>query len=229
MASQALALAKRRPPDCVVAKTPPAPAELDAFRASLAARCPNATIPVISIQPDDTPEAIVQAILGVEAASSATAAPGTAGPPTALLLDDRGIARKNLATQLAAEGWRVLEAADPKEATLKLLDQRVDCFLLCSVLAGQPSGGVIKSTLVVRDVHPHPFSIIVLVDTDEGNTAAAVMKLGADDVVAKSAAAAVLARRMEIAVRARDLRREIRTLKERIAALEKRPAARPSE
>jgi two-component system NtrC family sensor kinase len=175
---------------------------------------------LIPIQPGDSPDAIVRAILGVESASSGSASAPT-GSPTVLLLDDRGIARKNLAGQLGSEGWRVLEAADPKEATLKLLDQRVDCFLVNSVLAGQPSGGVIKSAIVVRDVHPHPFSIVALVDVDEGNAASAVMKLGVDDVVAKSAAASVLARRMSIAVRTRDLRREIRALKERIAALEK--------
>ncbi len=217
-----MALAKRRPPDCVVTKAPGAPEELDEFRTSLAARCPNGTIPVIPMQTDDTPDAIVRAVLGVDTAL-AGASPHS-GPPTVLLLDDRGIARKNIAAQLAAEGWRALEAADAKEATLKLLDQRVDCFLLSSVLAGQSSAGVIKSALVVRDVHPHPFSIVVLVDVDEGNAAAAVMKLGADDVVAKSAAASVLARRMANAVRTRDLRREIRSLKERIAALEKESA-----
>jgi PleD family two-component response regulator len=218
--SQALALAKRRPPDCVVAKAPATTEELERFRASLASRCPDSTIPVIPVGAHDSPEAIVQSIVGLAGLPAGGAAPSTPQGPCVLVLDDRGIARKNLAAQIAAEGWHVLEAADAKEATLKLLDRPVDCLLLNAVLAGQSTLGVIKSAAVVRDVHPHPFSIVVLADTDDGSAATIAMKHGADDVVSKNAAASVMIRRMVSAVRIRDLRREIRSLKERIAQLE---------
>lgn len=218
--SQALALAKRRAPDCVVLKELKNEEELQTFRQSLASRCPGPPITVVTIKPEDTVETIVREVEAAESARNDGAAALKPAELTVLLLDDRGIARKHMAAAVAAEGWRVLEAADSREATLKLLDEKIDCFLLTSMLAGQSSAGVIKSAIILREVHPYPFGIVVLVDAEEGQGAANTMKTGADDVIAKSSSAQVLARRMQSAVQLRDLRRENRRLQGRLDALE---------
>jgi DNA-binding response OmpR family regulator len=129
--------------------------------------------------------------------------------------------RRSLAAQLSGEGWRVLEASEVKEAALKLLDERVDCLVLNAVLAGQSSMGVLRSATIIRDVHPYPFSIVVLADSEEGNVSANAMLHGADDIVPRRCSTPLISRRLVIATRFRDLRREVSALKERIARLEK--------
>ncbi len=231
--AQALALAKRRPPNLVVHRPFRSDDESRTFRESLDARCPGKTIAVLETKAGDTVDSILERVRraggeaagGAERDAAAAAAAAAAAGPTVLLLDDRGVARKHLAAAIAGEGWRVLEAADAREATLKILDECVDCFLLPSMLGGQPSAGLVKSAMIVRDVHPHPFSIVVLVDAEEGAGAATLAKSGVDDVVAKSTATQVLVRRLATAKQLRDLRFENRRLREQLGAAGDAPLA----
>lgn len=226
-ASQALALAKKKPPGCVALRQPKTPDELQKFRESLQKKCPGSTFAIVPVKSEDTPETVVQNILEMQSAVEAAAGSAPAGP-TVLLLDDRGIARKHLGSALAAEGWRVFEAGEVREAALKLIDGRVDCLLLTNLIAGQSSAGVIKSAMVIREAHPQPYSIVVLVDSEEGQGAAGAMRAGADDVIAKTLVAPVMNRRLQLSIRMQRLIRENRVMKERLAILDPEPEASPA-
>jgi DNA-binding response OmpR family regulator len=213
-------------PDCVVVERQGSLEDLEEIRRQLAAGFPDATIPVVVAEEDNSWRVVVNAIARIwegeetkEGIVQPHAAELTTILPSVLILSDRGAPRRALATRLSNARWRVLETSDVRRATLALLDEPIACILMAPELRGESNYGVICSVSVIRAAHPRPFSILVLTEREEAATLEAALENGADDVLDHSVDDAVLNRRLRGAVVLQDLRIEVRALKEEVAAL----------
>jgi DNA-binding response OmpR family regulator len=142
---------------------------------------------------------------------------------TVLLLEDREVHRRRIATHLGSEGWHVIEVDNGRLGALRLIDDDPDCLLVSSVIGGKSSRGIVRSADRIRKAHPHPFAILVSLDTAHAAQVAQFVEVGADDVVSRADGAAGLLRRLEAALRLRKLMRENRRLAQRLAELEGAP------
>jgi DNA-binding response OmpR family regulator len=225
--SDGLARATRRRPGCVVLADGADPTTLQSFGKSLESRA-GGGIPVVPA-PGGDPTAVLEAVEkltrvaegaegGPEPAGSRPTAP--AGPPTALVVDERDPHRRRTVAMLESSGWRVLQADQDKAVALALIDNAVDCVLLGPTLDGQAIDGVLRSAAIIRRAHPQPFGILVLADTDNVESAQRLIRAGADDVVVRLSVGA-LVRHMCRARGYQRLLRENRELKAKLAELEK--------
>ncbi len=220
--AEGLAKVKEAVPGCVVLESDENGAELKSFRSSLESRVSDRSVPVLPLRSGDDPQSIVRGIAEIleaeEAGSQEVAA--TSGPvkDAVLIIDDREVHRRRIASQLAGEGWRVLEAEDGRKGALMIIDDRIDCLLVNSVLGGKTSHGIVRSAVQIRKVHPHPFSILVATDADDAAQIDQILESGADDVIVRRAGPAGMLRRLRTALILRGLLRENRRLKERLAA-----------
>ncbi|MBZ0266836.1 response regulator [bacterium] len=216
--AEGLAFSKEAPPDVVVAATEESAEGLQELRTALETRSAGKAIPVLPLRPSDTPQAIAAAVSRLK--SQPAAEPVDDGTRTILLVDDRDANRMRLVSQFSNQGWKVLEATDGKSTALKLIDGRIDCLVVNAMLSGKTSHAIVRSASEIRKVHPHPYAILVMADAEDSDTANRMMSQGADDVVGRTTGASVLQRRLERALAVRDLLRENRALKERLAALD---------
>jgi DNA-binding NtrC family response regulator len=215
--AEGLAQAKESPPDVVVVAADESAEGLQEFRTALETRASGKAIPVLPMRPTDTPQAVVAAMARLNSRAASTVDDGTR---TILLVDDKDGSRMRLVSQFSTQGWKVIEATDGKSTALKLIDGRIDCLIVSALLSGKMSHAIVRSASEIRKVHPHPYAILVMADAEDSDTANRMMSDGADDVVGRTTGASVLQRRLERALTVRDLLRENRALKERLAALE---------
>jgi adenylate cyclase len=220
--AEGLAHTKEAPPDVVVVAADESAEGLQELRTALETRAAGKAIPVLPLRPSDTPQVIAAALNRMK--SPAAAAPVDDGTRTILLVDDKDANRMRLASQFSNHGWKVLEATEGKSTALHLIDGRIDCLIVNAMLSGKTSHAIVRSASEIRKVHPHPYAILVMADAEDSDTANRMMSQGADDVVGRTTGASVLQRRLERALAVRDLLRENRALKEKLAALEGAPA-----
>lgn len=214
--AEGLAHAKDAPPDVVVVAADQSAEGLQELRTALETRAAGKAIPVLPMREGDTPQAVVAAMSRLKS----RAEPVDDGTRTILLVDDKDANRMRLVSQFSTQGWKVIEATDGKSTALKLIDGRIDCLVVNAMLSGKTSHAIVRSASEIRKVHPHPYAILVMADAEDSETANRMMREGADDVIGRTTGAAALQRRLERALTVRDLLRENRALKERIAALE---------
>lgn len=216
--AEGLAMAKEWTPDVVVVASDDSGEGLQHLRTALETLAAGKAIPVLPMRPSDAPGGIAAAVKRLQ--SEPPAERLDAATRTILLIDDREANRKRLVSQFTSQGWTVLEATDGKSTALKLIDGRIDCLIVSALLTGSASHAIVRSASEIRKVHPHPYAILVMADAEDSDTANRMVSQGADDVVGRTAGAAVLQRRLERAMSLRDLLRENRALKERLASLD---------
>lgn len=209
--------AGRSSPDAVLFATDELTTGLADFRSALESRAPRQSIPVLPTRPDDTPEALLGALARLEPEVPAPVRDD--GVRTILLVDDRETHRRRLMSQFLGHGWKVIEAINDRGAALELIDHSIDCVLLNAMLGGRTSDGVLRAAAEIRKVHPSPYALVVMVDAEDSDTAPRMLEAGADDVVGRTIGASLLRRRLDVALHLRDLLRENRRLKERLASL----------
>ncbi|GJM45520.1 MAG: hypothetical protein DHS20C21_23620 [Gemmatimonadota bacterium] len=214
--AEGLSQAKALAPDVVIYGSSGEGADPEGFRSALESRLENRSIPVLPVASDETPERVAAAIRRL--AERADEEEEDDGVRTILIVDDKDANRRRLASQFAGSSWKVLEAMDGKGTALLLIDHAIDCVIVNALLAGKTSHGIVRSAAEIRKVHPHPYSILVIADAEHSDTASRMIENGADDVVGRSSGAFLLHRRVQCVLKLRDLLRENRTLKERLAA-----------
>ncbi|MCA9752457.1 MAG: hypothetical protein KC591_09715 [Gemmatimonadetes bacterium] len=141
--------------------------------------------------------------------------------PVALVVDDRDAHRRRLVGVLQNDGWAVIEAENDKGAALALIDRSIDCAVFPATLAGAPSAGLVRSAAVIRESHPHPFGILVVMDTEVPESAERLIRAGADDVITPCSARS-MSRRMRLVHDYRRLLHLNRHLAERVARAERK-------
>lgn len=196
--------------------------ELKEFRASVESHIPERAVPVLPARPQDSAKALVDAItrLAEKLAPAAQEEVPDDSSRTLLLVEDKEAHRRRLMSQFQNAGWTVIEVEDTKTATLKLIDNAVDCVMVSAMLSGKTSHGFVSGAAEIRKGHPNPYTILVMVDVEDSDSSTRMLDHGADDIVGRSMGAAALMRRMHSALSFRRLLRENRRLKERIASLE---------
>jgi len=206
--------AKRRPGCVILAGDDSAAAER--FGRSLETRI-GARIPVMSV---GDPEKVLPIIAKLEAALAVggdeARAPARRKPRTVLVVHDHDSRRRRIASILEREGWRVEQADSDKGAGLALIDRTLDCVIFAAMLDGILADQVVRSAAVIRDAHPQPFGILVLVDAETPEAATRLLQAGADDIISVTGGPA-LSRRMQLVAEYRRLERENRELQAKLA------------
>jgi two-component system, NtrC family, sensor kinase len=133
-----------------------------------------------------------------------------AAPKRLLAVDDNQQYLKELAAELANEGYDVALARTADEALEFLKIQLVDCIMMKMSLPG--IGGLeacrqIKSAPSVRDI-----PLILLGDSDERNAMVPALGAGADDFITKGSAPEVLLARVRAQIRRKQFEDEKREL-----------------
>ena len=119
-------------------------------------------------------------------------------PPKVLVVDDEAPFRHLLRTSLAAEGYRVIEAASGQEALARLRDSAPD---LCVLDLGLPD--IDGMDLIQRFRQASTVPIVVLSSRTWEQSKIDALDLGADDYVTKPFAMGELAARLRTALRHR--------------------------
>jgi signal transduction histidine kinase len=148
--------------------------------------------------------------------------PSLAAPQRLLLVDERAAEHDARVSGLRDHGFDVALARTGSEALELLVMQRVDCILLewgQTVFRGAEICRSIKALPGARDL-----PLLVLSTSDEGSTLFDALSEGADDVIARSAAADVLRARVRARLRRQQFEDERRQVQEDLVRSELRAA-----
>jgi diguanylate cyclase (GGDEF)-like protein len=130
------------------------------------------------------------------------------GPHTILVADDEPINRSLIQRRLEREGYRVLTAQNGQEAVEKARDSLPDLVILdimMPVMDGLEACELIKEDLTTRDI-----PIIFLSARDETDIKVKGLTLGANDYISKPFKAEELLARVDVAIRLKRERDELR-------------------
>jgi diguanylate cyclase (GGDEF)-like protein len=132
-----------------------------------------------------------------------------------LVVDDDAAVREQLKKLLEAEGYRVVQAADGREALSAVRDIRPDLVLL-DVVMPPPDGLEICRILKSRQQQQVFLPVILLTAKNDTDSRVAGLKLGADDYLAKPANPKELLARIEALLRIKKLQDQISSTKQQL-------------
>lgn len=128
---------------------------------------------------------------------------------TILIVDDESFIRENVQRILSEDGYRVLEAANGRQALELIAGEEVDLTLL-DLNLGPENGLTLLNSL--KELNPE---LLVIIITGYGSVESAVdaLKLGAFDYMKKPFKADALRVIVKLALQTQELRREVRSLR----------------
>ncbi len=128
---------------------------------------------------------------------------------TILIVDDEAFIRENVQRVLTEDGYRVLEAANGRQALELIAAEEIDLALL-DLNLGPDNGLALLSSF--KELNPE---LLVIIITGYGSVESAVdaLKLGAFDYMKKPFKADALRVIVKLALQTQELRREVRSLR----------------
>ena len=128
---------------------------------------------------------------------------------TILIVDDEAFIRENVQRVLTEDGYRVLEAANGRQALELIAAEEIDLALL-DLNLGPDNGLALLSSF--KELSPE---LLVIIITGYGSVESAVdaLKLGAFDYMKKPFKADALRVIVKLALQTQELRREVRSLR----------------